>query len=317
MIINIIIILSFIFSLPLLTSNIASAISLNMIDTHGMIYKATSELKVPVQGFGKYGVHNLFDNDVRTAWAEGVDGSGIKESISFVFKKKLKKIEVVNGYAKSSETFIKNNRIRKIRVSIYEVEMPKAGKVTEQFIPVKFKTMIIMFSKILKDTKEPQGIKLPKKWNEYLISKDTYGIKFEILSVYKGTHFDDTCLSELKFSYKTDNIKKVQITNKDSEIWIQSGEENKLVRRSEEFIYQLIETDSGGNWAIIIEMPAKIEGRVETNYILLSLKQRKFISVKENIRELYGFIYKNEKVFLQAYDSKTDSIIALDLSRLE
>lgn len=290
-----------------------------MIDTHGHVYKSSSELNPPVQGFGKYGAHNLFDDNVKTAWAEGVNGNGINESIKFIIQKKLKKIQIVNGYAKSNSTFFKNNRIKKIKITAFEVEMPKNGAVTELFVPIKFRSKIIDFSVVLKDSVEPQTIYLPAKWNAGLALNKNYAIELKIMSVYRGNKYKDTCLSELKLIYSTNNKKDVKIRNNDSEIWIESNLKSKLIVKSKESIFQLIEIDKESRWAIIIEMPKDGVGRVETKYLLMSINQEKIIDAQilgEDIQELYGFKYVNGKSYLQCHSSKQKTDKLIDLSGL-
>ena len=67
-----------------------------------------------------YGYRNLFDNDISTAWVEGVDGSGINEYLlipfykqdesMFSYKKKKNiniQLQINNGYCKNESLFYK------------------------------------------------------------------------------------------------------------------------------------------------------------------------------------------------------------------
>lgn len=134
----------------------------------------------------------VYDNDLNTAWVEGARGPGIGESITlkltpYAFGKHagaylIKKIGIINGYAKSEAIFHANNRVKKIKVAYFyktgdwgdEVASPKLSETFE-----------------LKDTMEMQFIELkePK-----LISE----IEFTILDVYKGKKYDDTGISEIR-----------------------------------------------------------------------------------------------------------------------
>jgi F5/8 type C domain-containing protein len=121
----------------------------------------------------RYGPNSLFDNDNRTAWVEGVDGQGIGEWIVIEFDqlRLVKAIEINNGYNKDRELYLKNSRVKEIKV-----EFSRGVKA----------------SVVLKDTGNPQPIPLP---HDHPLK--TSRIKFTIESVYPGTKFEDTAISEL------------------------------------------------------------------------------------------------------------------------
>ena len=56
----------------------------------------------------------LFDGKFSTAWVEGVSGNGAgqKVLISFDRPRQLAGFEIVNGYAKNSDIYRKNARVR-------------------------------------------------------------------------------------------------------------------------------------------------------------------------------------------------------------
>ncbi len=115
------------------------------------------------------------DFDTSTAWVEGVEGSGIGEwiamSMPFGKKKVYEKISIVNGYARDTDIWQKNNRIKKAKLTFDTGE-----KFTLDFA----------------DTRDEQIINLPEKVIGPASSR------LEILEVYPGTKFDDTCLSEVR-----------------------------------------------------------------------------------------------------------------------
>ena len=121
----------------------------------------------------RYGPDSLFDNDNRTAWVEGVDGQGIGEWIVIEFDqlRLVKAIEINNGYNKDREIYLKNSRVKEIKV-----EFSRGVKA----------------SVVLKDGGNPQPIPLP---HDHPLK--TSRIKFTIESVYPGTKFEDTAISEL------------------------------------------------------------------------------------------------------------------------
>jgi hypothetical protein len=118
-----------------------------------------------------YAPDNLLDNDLTTAWAEGVDGPGIGQSIELTFPKPrtLVSLTLVNGCAASKAIFAANNRLQRVKLST------PAGWSKELDVT---------------DSMQRQVLKIapPQK---------TSSVKVEILQVRKGKKFDDTCVTEL------------------------------------------------------------------------------------------------------------------------
>lgn len=127
-------------------------------------------------GINEYGPHNVLDSSLTTCWAEGDSGSGQGCYIKLYGDEivTVNKIEIVNGYSKSEELFYKNNRVKELRISFSdgtEKNIILSGEFSEQ----------------------PNHIILDEP------IQTTY-IKFEIISVYKGNLYDDTCISEIVVS---------------------------------------------------------------------------------------------------------------------
>lgn len=133
------------------------------------VVDATSYLKTDslhyVPGFA-------VDGDLGTCWQEGVDGYGeghdffAKFSIDFA----PQYIVIYNGQAIDDDRFYRNGRIASLQIS--------AGDYLE----------IID----LPDERTPVAIKLTG-W------EGVSGISFKVLSVYEGSQYQDTCLTELMF----------------------------------------------------------------------------------------------------------------------
>lgn len=129
----------------------------------------------------RYSPLNLLDNDPKTAWVEGVKGDGIGEDLTIYISdsagrwtaRSVHKLGIVSGYAKSKDIFYKNNRPKKIKLTVYPYNSSKYS-----------------MEHILKDSMEMQYIELKEK----TLTSD---IKIEILSVYKGSKYDDTCISDV------------------------------------------------------------------------------------------------------------------------
>ena len=120
---------------------------------------------------GRFGVANLVDDEPSTAWCEGKPDDGIGEWIEFAFHepRKLERLGIVVGYAKSGNTFRSNNRVKTVIVS-----MPNCDS----------------FKVDLKDTHETQYVELPSE-------DETKSVVITIQEVYRGSRYRDTCISEI------------------------------------------------------------------------------------------------------------------------
>lgn len=142
-------------------------------------YNASSYLKT--QGNNSYKPSNIYDNDYRTAWVEGVKGYGIGEWIEYTFsveespETKITTIFVSNGYVKSNTAWKNNSRVKKLKV-YYEGN------------PIAILN--------LEDSRSEQTFNLP---NEIGTSEKNWKLRFEILDVYKGDKYDDTAISAIIF----------------------------------------------------------------------------------------------------------------------
>lgn len=127
--------------------------------------KTSSNLK-------NYNYNHLFDNNPKTAWVEGHSDEGIGEWIylSNEKEKTISKIVIRNGYQKSKTLYTQNNRVKKLRIEISN----------KQIMDVE-----------LKDSMEPLEIIFNKPVN-------TTSLKITILSVYKGSKYNDTAISSIE-----------------------------------------------------------------------------------------------------------------------
>ena len=151
------------------------------------VIEVSSELAT-VNGI-KYGISELNDDDMRTAWVEGAEGYGIGESITFAFAynaARATNVLLVNGYAKSEATWKNNSRVKQFK--IYDDDK------------------LIAVVNLL-DTRSVQTFELPypfpKRPDNYNRSTDnsdkTVKLKFVIADVYKGDKYEDTAISEFIF----------------------------------------------------------------------------------------------------------------------
>ncbi len=192
----------------------------------------------PFDEIGPYNAANLFDRHNTTAWVEGVPGDGIGETIYFTIGKKLKKnIFIENGFQKSESLYEKNNRIKTAKFTIF-VSFMLPADVTEIGSYLQCRQYDEQHIIHLKDVYGHQKIKFPfdkeklsnfsaetmklfeqdyraelEKRNEYKsgISADCYTgyvVQMEILDIYKGSKWEDTCLTDIWFS-SNDEVKRI------------------------------------------------------------------------------------------------------------
>ena len=118
-----------------------------------------------------YVAANSIDGDPATAWSEGRTGSAAGATITWTFDHPvdLRRVEVVNGYAKSDAVFLKNLRIRSADITT------ASGRLTT----------------ILKDTADVQTLPVPPG--------STGFVRLRIASVYGDPTLEDCLLSEIDF----------------------------------------------------------------------------------------------------------------------
>ena len=147
-----------------------------------MLIKSVVATSVLIEGGkteNKYAAENLIDGTYKS-WVEGKKDSGIGTKITFEFEKpyyfqnytNYACIYIQNGFG-DLKYFHQNNRIKEMNVWI-----------DDSTTPVKVR---------LYDFHVPQCIVLRKYLGEKLVHK----ITLEILSVYPGTKYDDTCIAEI------------------------------------------------------------------------------------------------------------------------
>ncbi|WP_378174649.1 hypothetical protein [Aquimarina sp. SS2-1] len=131
--------------------------------------KASSTLRSRNVSAFSYHPTNLYDKSIETAWFEGVEGDGIGEYIEMEFFTPIDiaTITISNGYGKSESLFDKN------------------GTVEELAIVTEGNRTIIKLEKV----SEPQQFDL--------FLKNVSKMKFIIRSVYPGTKYKDTGISEI------------------------------------------------------------------------------------------------------------------------
>ena len=130
----------------------------------------------------EYPVENLNTLAVDTPWVEAAAGDGIGEGFTLVnsWGEKYTHILLMNGYISYEKPYLykQNNRIKKIKVTGLK---SKKSKVLDVL-----------------DTPHPQTVDIS-------FITDAEDIRVEIADVYKGSKYDDTCLS-FCITYKNEVI---------------------------------------------------------------------------------------------------------------
>jgi hypothetical protein len=186
---------------------------------------ATSTLAGSAKEPDRFEPNKLFDGDIKTAWAEGSAGPGIDVQIIFdiptpgystALKNGAKQINIVNGFASTKDLFSANNRVKEFVLALYvAVDIGEDENYCSRYALNLYDTKTFQ----LKDTMDKQSLKLDLDFANlkdfWRRSRDTYRSKgnsvFEgeygryvfgvliIKSVYKGSKYDDTCISEISF----------------------------------------------------------------------------------------------------------------------
>ena len=172
---------------------------------------STSFLKEKAKPVDYYAPWKANDNNVKTAWVEGKKGDGIGEKIYLniigrpadEFKAMKINFFIINGYAENEKLFLLNNRIKKAKLTIYEAKFDICGGNYSK----RYSNLMLNSSNIimLKDTMEGQlipveikEIKSIKNNNNSSYSPYLFIAELEILEIYKGSKFDDSCISEFR-----------------------------------------------------------------------------------------------------------------------
>ncbi len=321
----------------------AGWISLQLKDHAGHLYRASSELQTPTDNtFGRYAMHRLFDNDLKTCWAEGTPGPGIGETLYIVIPFGTPSFSMANGYQKSRSLFRANNRVKIAKLALW-VGISREGELTESFTLFHTQKFSAEYTVFLQDIFGFQQMPLPFDWqrmrefkNKVLaefksrqIKGDSsmkpdvrYILQLTIIDVYKSNKYDDTCVSEIKFNcvapaYPT--VKKVYVNPKENTLYMDTQTASGIVLDHEPAaVFQIIDTSADRQWVIAIRMPAETgDSRVETTYELYNTRLKRRVPAKilgPDVGEMYDFERAGETIYLNYLNNKTGEIERLDLN---
>ena len=150
-----------------------------------------------------YGPTNLIDKDQKTSWCEGSDGHGEGEIVLVPYKEGSP-LEIRNGFGKSPKGFADNGRIQKARIHLVGAGWEPPMVSGQSDLPVLGSHEVT-----LRDTPDWQVVATPtwkprenfnpdrpKNWR--LPEQKPSFVAIEIISVYAGDKWQDTCLSEIR-----------------------------------------------------------------------------------------------------------------------
>ena len=137
-----------------------------------------SSVLAPQSG-NRYNANSISDDDIRTAWCEGVRGNGEGEMIviEWVNAGPLKTLWVSNGYAKSSSSFSRNGRVKDVTIAMWRQGASDSDYST--------------FRHRLEDHGVEQPIDIP--YPQVPLDR----VLIQIDSVYPGSKWQDTCINEI------------------------------------------------------------------------------------------------------------------------
>ena len=167
--------------------------------------------KLIEQGYN-YAWESIRDKDFSTAWVEGSCDDGIGEWVIIPIKgnyqyldyednildKKLSvNLRINNGFCKNEKTFYNNNRIKKAKITLYEVPLIAyedfRGTQALEEPCIMYETEII-----LEDTMNQQNFSFTCSPKAPFLEGSLYlYVQLTILDVYPGEKYQDTCISEM------------------------------------------------------------------------------------------------------------------------
>lgn len=139
------------------------------------IYRETYDGKTTI-----YTPEFLVDKDVNTAWVEGSDGDGKGEWLYFSSEEpfNLYDISLINGYAKSERLYYRNNRVKEIEI------IDSSGK--SEYLHL-----------------EDNNMNLQRLVVNF---EGVTSLKIVVRDIYKGSHYNDLCISELRFEEEIPHV---------------------------------------------------------------------------------------------------------------
>ncbi|WP_061209501.1 NADase-type glycan-binding domain-containing protein [Leptospira borgpetersenii] len=163
----------------------------------------------------------VMDGKIETAWCEGKDGEGTNEYIEYILPPtNVIGLNILNGFGKYKDKYLSNNRVKDAKISILSENGTKkeftytfidnacgsesaGGKIelAEDYCH-EFSDNKSKFKSCISDFQNQCLMSDYDGGGERIFFKDRLKIvyfKLEILSVYPGSKYNDTCIAEISF----------------------------------------------------------------------------------------------------------------------
>ncbi|HOU85494.1 MAG TPA: hypothetical protein PLA54_07480 [Spirochaetota bacterium] len=187
----------------------------NLIDYSNIFYKMRCEQKDVASTYyvddnydkDKYSPDKAFDSKNNTAWVVSTDKSGIGEYI-YVFIQfgdegdsfpKKSTIKIKNGLFTNKSLYYANNRLKSAKLEIYECDVLYGqDAIRLRNKPVLNMTMKLDFDDEMVEQQFDIIIEKPKPQVKAESHQYFYFGKLIITDIYKGSKYNDTCISEIE-----------------------------------------------------------------------------------------------------------------------
>jgi hypothetical protein len=133
----------------------------------------------------------------------------------------------------------------------------------------------------------------------------------EISLIMKLDALNEICLSELFFNdrfmsgcgKKSPEFRELYVNEKENALLAETGSGDAFaLYRDTKAVLQLLEVSKDNKWATLISMPAEIQGRVETSYLLVDLMNRRVVN--DQLAQATGNYVSGNEMFLKEDDDK-------------
>lgn len=145
------------------------------------IYIECSKPLIDEKDTFKYTIQNAFDGDPATSYVENTEDDlmEIEIRVSISDFEKINLLAMNNGYSKSSELYVANNRVKDFELINYVLKSPKSVGKGE---PIGYSFQ--------------DGI-MKNQYFKFKFEKGFGPIIIKSLSTYKGRKYSDTCIAEI------------------------------------------------------------------------------------------------------------------------
>jgi hypothetical protein len=151
-----------------------------------------------------YDVENLFDHNKNFCWCPGNKGkNGIDEFVIFKIPFGIKGIKIINGVAKNRNLYQSNNRVKKIYMGFLAKSFDQYSICeNKNEYEIVYQTIEKNYVK-LGDSLEGHNIFFSSlsnfSWDDVIFKhKENIYLMIGIIDIYKGTKYNDTCISEIE-----------------------------------------------------------------------------------------------------------------------